>query len=185
MTNGSTLIRRSVAQRHRPRLTRVAVATGGIPAPNGRCQDHSALVAQGGLEHPPCRRCVSSGIRFDSQSVVHGSAASACIPSSVLSSGSTRAPTETGLVQFYTGEVTQSGNASTAAFTHVRIGTVRTWAALPTNYSGFAPKASRRPSQSFTTNSRERQGVLASARVNSTPRLAYSAYSASASSTNR
>jgi hypothetical protein len=52
-------------------------------------------------------------------------------------------------------------------------------------YSGFAPKASRRPSQSFTTNSRERQDVSASARVNSTPRLAYSAYSASASSMNR
>src|SRR5437660_8433341 len=49
----------------------------------------------------------------------------------------------------------------------------------------FAPKASRRPSQSFTTNSRECHGVFASARVNSTPRAAYSAYSASASSTNR
>jgi phosphoenolpyruvate phosphomutase-like protein len=36
------------------------------------------------------------------------------------------------------------------------------------NYK-FAPKASRRPSQSFTTNSRECHGVLASPRLNSTP----------------
>src|SRR5258708_10931036 len=49
----------------------------------------------------------------------------------------------------------------------------------------FAPKASRRPSQSFTTNSRERHGVFASPRVNSTPLAAYSAKSASASSTLR
>ncbi len=42
-------------------------------------------------------------------------------------------------------------------------------------YSGFAPKASRRPSQSFTTNSREPQGVSPRPRVNSTPRLANSA----------
>jgi len=39
----------------------------------------------------------------------------------------------------------------------------------------FAPKASRRPSQSFTTNSRECHGMLASPRVNSTPWAAYSA----------
>jgi len=39
----------------------------------------------------------------------------------------------------------------------------------------FAPKASRRPSQSFTANSRVCQGVLPSPRVNSTPRAAYSA----------
>ena len=38
----------------------------------------------------------------------------------------------------------------------------------------FAPKASRRPSQSFTTNSREFHGMLASPRVNSTPTAAYS-----------
>jgi hypothetical protein len=37
------------------------------------------------------------------------------------------------------------------------------------------PKASRRPSQSFTTNSRVCHGVLASSRVNSTPLAAYSA----------
>ncbi len=47
----------------------------------------------------------------------------------------------------------------------------------------FAPKASRRPSQSFTTNSREFHGMSAGPRVNSTPLAAYSAYSASASST--
>ena len=46
--------------------------------------------------------------------------------------------------------------------------------ATETGYK-FAPKASRRPSQSFTTNSRECQGVLPSSRVNSTPRAAYSA----------
>jgi hypothetical protein len=51
-------------------------------------------------------------------------------------------------------------------------------------YSEFAPKATSRPSQSLTTNSREFHGVLARARVNSTPRGAYSAYSASTSSTN-
>jgi hypothetical protein len=39
----------------------------------------------------------------------------------------------------------------------------------------FAPKANRRPSQSFTTNSRECHGMLAGPRVNSTPRAAYSA----------
>ena len=39
----------------------------------------------------------------------------------------------------------------------------------------FAPKASSRPSQSFTANSRVCQGVLSSPRVNSTPRAAYSA----------
>src|SRR6266436_2371867 len=33
----------------------------------------------------------------------------------------------------------------------------------------FAPKASRRPSQSFTTNSRQCQGMLPSPRVNSRP----------------
>src|SRR5216684_3540425 len=49
----------------------------------------------------------------------------------------------------------------------------------------FAPKASRRPSQSFTTNSRLCQGMLPSPGVNSTPWAAYSAKSASASSTNR
>src|SRR6266481_9894571 len=49
----------------------------------------------------------------------------------------------------------------------------------------FAPKASRRPSQSFTTNSRQCQGMLPSPRVNSTPWAAYSACSASASSTKR
>jgi hypothetical protein len=38
-----------------------------------------------------------------------------------------------------------------------------------------APKASRRPSQSFTTNSREFHGMLAIPRANSTPRAAYSA----------
>ena len=43
-------------------------------------------------------------------------------------------------------------------------------------YSTFAAKASKRPSQSFTTNSPECQGVSARARVNSTPRLAYSAF---------
>src|ERR1700721_47359 len=55
----------------------------------------------------------------------------------------------------------------------------------PGEVYSFAPKASRRPSQSLTTNSRERHGMLASARVNSRPRAAYSAYNASASSTNR
>src|SRR5262249_10264366 len=54
-----------------------------------------------------------------------------------------------------------------------------------TDYFRFAPKASRRPSQSFTTNSRECQGVFARPRVNSTPRVANSAKSASASSMNR
>lgn len=39
----------------------------------------------------------------------------------------------------------------------------------------FAPKANRRPSQSFTTNARECHGVLASPRVNSIPWAAYSA----------
>src|SRR5271170_5761528 len=39
----------------------------------------------------------------------------------------------------------------------------------------FEPKASRRPSQSFTTNSRECQGMFPSSRVNSTPLAAYSA----------
>src|SRR5260370_38603359 len=39
----------------------------------------------------------------------------------------------------------------------------------------FAPKASRRPSQSFTTNSRLCHGMLPSPRVNSTPWAAYSA----------
>lgn len=39
----------------------------------------------------------------------------------------------------------------------------------------FAPKASRRPSQSFTTNSRLCHGTLPSPRVNSTPWAAYSA----------
>jgi hypothetical protein len=39
----------------------------------------------------------------------------------------------------------------------------------------FAPKASRRPSQSFTANSRMCHGVLASPRLNSTPWAAYSA----------
>ncbi len=38
----------------------------------------------------------------------------------------------------------------------------------------FAPKASRRPSQSFTTNSRVCHGMLPSPRVNSTPWAAYS-----------
>ena len=33
--------------------------------------DDSPLVAQGGLKDPLWRRCRSSGIRFDSQSVVH------------------------------------------------------------------------------------------------------------------
>ena len=41
--------------------------------------------------------------------------------------------------------------------------------------SRLAPKASRRPSQSFRTNSREFHGMLATSRVNSTPRAAYSA----------
>ena len=39
----------------------------------------------------------------------------------------------------------------------------------------FEPKASRRPSQSFTTNSRECHGMLPSSRVNSTPLAVYSA----------
>src|SRR4051812_7498552 len=39
----------------------------------------------------------------------------------------------------------------------------------------FEPKASRRPSQSLTTNSRECHGMLASSRANSTPLAAYSA----------
>jgi hypothetical protein len=39
----------------------------------------------------------------------------------------------------------------------------------------FAPKASRRPSQSFTTNSRQCHGMLPSRRVNSAPWAAYSA----------
>jgi hypothetical protein len=39
----------------------------------------------------------------------------------------------------------------------------------------FAPKASKRPSQSFTTNSRQCQGMLPSPRVNSTPWAEYSA----------
>ena len=39
----------------------------------------------------------------------------------------------------------------------------------------LAPKATKRPSQSFTTNSREFHGMLPSSRVNSTPRAAYSA----------
>ena len=38
----------------------------------------------------------------------------------------------------------------------------------------FAPNASRRPSQSFTTNSRQRHGMLPSPRTNSTPRDEYS-----------
>ena len=50
--------------------------------------------------------------------------------------------------------------------------------AIETDYK-FAPKASRRPSQSFTTNSRGCQGVFASPRANSTPRASYSAYSES------
>src|SRR5438046_6303005 len=37
----------------------------------------------------------------------------------------------------------------------------------------FAPEASRRASHSFTTNSRECHGMLASPRVNSTPPAAY------------
>ncbi len=37
------------------------------------------------------------------------------------------------------------------------------------------PKASRRPSQSLTTNSRECHGMSAGSRTNSTPRAAYSA----------
>jgi len=47
--------------------------------------------------------------------------------------------------------------------------------ATPLQRYRFAPKASRRPSQSFTTNSRECHGVLPSPRVNSTPWPAYSA----------
>jgi hypothetical protein len=43
------------------------------------------------------------------------------------------------------------------------------------NFYRFAPKASRRPSQSFTTNSRQCHGMLPSPRVNSTPWAAYSA----------
>src|SRR2546428_303299 len=46
------------------RITRVPVgrrASGFVP------------VAQGGSKHPPWRRCRSSGIRLDSQSVIHGS----------------------------------------------------------------------------------------------------------------
>ena len=39
----------------------------------------------------------------------------------------------------------------------------------------LAPKASRRPSQSFTTNSRQCHGISLSSRVNSTPWAAYSA----------
>jgi hypothetical protein len=39
----------------------------------------------------------------------------------------------------------------------------------------FEPKASSRPSPSFTTNSREFHGMLARPRVNSTPCAAYSA----------
>lgn len=39
----------------------------------------------------------------------------------------------------------------------------------------LAPNASRRPSPSLTTNSRQFQGVSPSSRVNSTPRAAYSA----------
>ena len=46
---------------------------------------------------------------------------------------------------------------------------------LPGKLYRFAPKASNRPSQSFTTNSREFQGMLPSPRTNSTPRAAYSA----------
>src|SRR5687768_13374406 len=42
-------------------------------------------------------------------------------------------------------------------------------------YSGLAPKASKRPSQSFTTNSRDCHSVFASPRVNSTPRATNSA----------
>ena len=49
------------------------------------------------------------------------------------------------------------------------------WPPVRRGYSGFAPKASRRPSQSFTTNSRECQGVLERPRVNSTLRVANSA----------
>ena len=38
----------------------------------GVARDRSCAVAQGGLEDPPCRPPRSSGIRFDSQSVVYG-----------------------------------------------------------------------------------------------------------------
>jgi hypothetical protein len=47
------------------------------------------------------------------------------------------------------------------------------WVGNRENY-GFAPKARRRPSQSFTTNSRDFHGMLATCRVNSTPRATYS-----------
>jgi hypothetical protein len=39
--------------------------------PVGRRASGFVLVAQGGLKHPPWRRSASSGIGFDSQSVVH------------------------------------------------------------------------------------------------------------------
>ena len=46
----------------------------GASVPSGRfaLKDYYSLVAQGGLMHPPWRWSGSSGIRFDSQSVVHG-----------------------------------------------------------------------------------------------------------------
>jgi hypothetical protein len=47
-------------------------------------------------------------------------------------------------------------------------------AGLPRQDYKFAPKASCRPSRSFTTNSRECHGMLASPSANSTPRAALS-----------
>ncbi len=55
----------------------------------------------------------------------------------------------------------------------VRIGGFRIH--LRKSHYKFDPKASKRPSQSFTTNSRDCHGVLASSRTNSTPLAAYSA----------
>jgi hypothetical protein len=49
------------------------------------------------------------------------------------------------------------------------------WNCGPNGRYKFEPKARRRPSQSLTTNSRERHGMSASSRVNSTPLDAYSA----------
>ena len=44
-----------------------------------------------------------------------------------------------------------------------------------TNRYKFAPNTINRPSQSFTTNSREFHGILPIPRANSTPRAEYSA----------
>jgi hypothetical protein len=57
-------------ERLRPQAKSKKVEPGGNrTAPASHC---SRVVAQGGLKHPPWRHSWSSGIRFDTQSVVHG-----------------------------------------------------------------------------------------------------------------